>query len=107
MKAAVQENSRDPFRDDVWEQLADGMRYVPLDFGDEHGEDELAKTLNALDQERDTRGNRVYYLATPPTVFPIVVEALGKRRSTSGWTRLIVEKPFGHDLASARELNTV
>jgi glucose-6-phosphate 1-dehydrogenase len=107
MKAAVQENARDPFRDDVWEPLADGMRYVPLDFADEHGEDELARTLTELDAERDTRGNRVYYLATPPVVFPIVVDALGQRRSTEGWTRLIIEKPFGHDLASARELQQV
>src|SRR5205823_11816093 len=75
MKAAVQENSRDPFRDDVWEPLAEGMHYVALDFADEHGEDELAKTLNSLDEERGARGNRVYYLATPPAVFPIVVEA--------------------------------
>jgi glucose-6-phosphate 1-dehydrogenase len=107
MKAAVQENARDPFRDDAWEMLADGMRYVPLDFADDQGEDHLAQTLNELDSERGTRGNRVYYLATPPVVFPIVVEALGKRRATEGWTRLIIEKPFGHDLASARELQQV
>jgi glucose-6-phosphate 1-dehydrogenase len=107
MKAAVQENSRDPYRDDIWEPLADGIHYVALDFADEQGEDELAQTLNSLDHERGTRGNRVYYLATPPPVFPIVVEALGKRRATEGWTRLIIEKPFGHDLASARELQQV
>jgi glucose-6-phosphate 1-dehydrogenase len=107
MKAAVQENSRDPFRDDVWEPLAEGMHYVALDFADEQGEDELAKTLNSLDEERGTRGNRVYYLATPPAVFPIVVEAVGKRRATEGWTRVIIEKPFGHDLGSARELQQV
>jgi glucose-6-phosphate 1-dehydrogenase len=107
MKAAVQENSRDPYRDDIWEPLADGIHYVALDFADEQGEDDLAQTLNSLDQERGTRGNRVYYLATPPPVFPIVVEALGKRRATEGWTRLIIEKPFGHDLASARELQQV
>jgi glucose-6-phosphate 1-dehydrogenase len=107
MKASVQENSRDPFRDDVWELLANGMRYVALDFADEQGEDDLARALTELDRERGTRGNRVYYLATPPAVFPVVVEALGKRRSTEGWTRLIIEKPFGHDLSSARELQQV
>ena len=64
-------------------------------------------TLTELDSERGTRGNRVYYLATPPAAFPIVVEAVGKRRSTEGWTRLIIEKPFGHDLSSARELQQV
>jgi len=107
MKEAVQENARDDFRDDVWELLADGMRYVPLDFADEQGEDDLARTLTELDQQRGTRGNRVYYLATPPVVFPTVVQAVGKRRVAEGWTRLIIEKPFGHDLASARELQQV
>ena len=107
MKDAVQKHARDEFREDVWERLADGMRYVAMDFADEQGEDRLAETLTELDEERETRGNRVYYLATPPSVFPIVVTAIGKRRNTTGWTRLIVEKPFGHDLASARELNKV
>jgi glucose-6-phosphate 1-dehydrogenase len=107
MKEAVQEHSRDEFRDDVWESLADGMRYVAMDFADEAGEDRLAETLNELDAERGTRGNRIYYLATPPGVFATVVEAIGKRRQTDGWTRLIIEKPFGHDLQTARELNAV
>jgi glucose-6-phosphate 1-dehydrogenase len=81
------------------------MRYVAMDFADEAGEDRLAETLNELDAERGTRGNRIYYLATPPGVFATVVEAIGKRRHTEGWTRLIIEKPFGHDLESARVLN--
>jgi glucose-6-phosphate 1-dehydrogenase len=106
MKDAVREHSRDEFRDDVWESLAEGMRYVAMDFADEAGEDRLAETLNELDADRGTRGNRIYYLATPPGVFATVVEAIGKRRHTDGWTRLIIEKPFGHDLESARELNT-
>jgi glucose-6-phosphate 1-dehydrogenase len=92
MKEAVQEFGRDELRDEVWEFLADGMRYVPMDFADEEGEDRLAETLNELDEERGTRGNRVYYLATPPDVFPTVVRKVGKRRKTQGWTRLIIEK---------------
>jgi glucose-6-phosphate 1-dehydrogenase len=107
MKEAVQEYGRDELRDDVWELLAGGMRYVAMDFADEEGEDRLAATLTELDEERGTRGNRVYYLATPPGVFPTVVQEVGKRRTTQGWTRLIVEKPFGHDLQSARELQSV
>jgi glucose-6-phosphate 1-dehydrogenase len=107
MKEAVQEFGRDEFRDDAWELLAGGMRYVAMDFTDEEGEDRLAATLNELDEERATRGNRVYYLATPPGVFPTVVQEVGKRRKTPGWTRVIVEKPFGHDLESARELQSV
>jgi glucose-6-phosphate 1-dehydrogenase len=105
MKGAVQKYGRDEFRDDVWETLAEGMRYVATDFADEHGEDEVVSALEDLDRERGLQGNRVYYLAIPPSVFPTVVRALGKRRSTEGWTRLIVEKPFGHDLQSACALN--
>ena len=104
MKEAVQAHSRDEFRDDVWELLASGMRYIPMDFADEEREDMLAKTLAQLDEERGTRGNRVYYLATPPAAFETVVRSVGKRRSAQGWVRLIIEKPFGHDLASARML---
>ena len=107
MKEAVQEHSRDDFREDVWELLAGGMRYVAMDFADEEGEDRLAETLTELDKERETQGNRVYYLATPPSVFETVVSAVGKRRTAQGWVRLIIEKPFGHDLASARELQKV
>jgi glucose-6-phosphate 1-dehydrogenase len=107
MKEAVTEYGRDEFRDDVWEQLAAGMRYVAMDFADEEGEDRLVETLNEVDEERGTRGNRVYYLATPPDVFPTVVREVGKRRKTQGWTRLIIEKPFGRDLQSARELQSV
>src|SRR5207253_4252211 len=105
MKEAVQEHGRDEFRDDVWDALTEGLRYIATDFADERGEDELAQTLAELDEERGTGGNRVYYLEIPPSVFPTVVDALGRRRSAEGWTRLIIEKPFGHDLESARALN--
>jgi glucose-6-phosphate 1-dehydrogenase len=106
MKEAVQEFGRDEFRDEIWEPLAETMRYVATDFSDEGGEDEVARVLSEFDQERGTGGNRVYYLAIPPSVFPTVVDALGRRRSAEGWTRLIIEKPFGHDFDSANELNT-
>jgi glucose-6-phosphate 1-dehydrogenase len=105
MKHAVQEFGRDEFRNETWEWLAGGMRYVPTDFADEPGEDRVVEALNELDRERGTAGNRVYYLAVPPAAIAMLVHAIGKRRSTDGWTRLIIEKPFGHDLASARELN--
>jgi glucose-6-phosphate 1-dehydrogenase len=107
MKAAVQEFGRDEFREDVWQWLAAGMRYVATEFADDGGEDRVVDALNELDEERGTAGNRVYYLAVPPNAFEPIVEALGKRRSATGWTRLIVEKPFGRDLDSARELNAL
>jgi len=105
MKAAVQEHARDPFREDVWSELAAGMRYTTLDFADEQGEDKLRETLNAVEQERETQGNRLYYFAVPPNAIGTLVRELGERRSTEGWARLVIEKPFGHDLDSARELN--
>jgi glucose-6-phosphate 1-dehydrogenase len=107
MKQAVQKYARDEFRQDVWDALAASMRYIATDFADEGGENKLAELLTELDTEQNLGGNRVYYLAVPPPAFPTIVEALGKRRTSKGWTRLIVEKPFGHDLASARELNAM
>jgi glucose-6-phosphate 1-dehydrogenase len=105
MKEAVQKYARDEFREDIWNELSENMHYLATDFADEGGEEELDRLVARLDTENDLGGNRVYYLAVPPVAFPTIVEALGKRKSAKGWTRLIVEKPFGHDLASARQLN--
>ncbi len=105
MKHAVQEFGRDEFKEDVWEWLADGMRYVSTDFADEGGEDRVRDVLNELDEQRKTAGNRVYYLAVPPDAIATLLQEIGERRSTEGWTRVIVEKPFGRDLATAQELN--
>jgi glucose-6-phosphate 1-dehydrogenase len=107
MQEAVKEHGRDEFRQDVWDELAEGMRYVATDFADEGGEEKVVRCLNALDEDRGTAGNRVYYLAVPPAAIATIVVAMGKRRSAEGWTRLIVEKPFGQDLESAKHLNTV
>jgi glucose-6-phosphate 1-dehydrogenase len=106
MKETVQKYARDEFVEDVWNELAENMHYVATDFADEGGEDKLEALVERVDEERELGTNRVYYLAVPPVVFPTIVEAIGKRKGhRRGWTRLIVEKPFGHDLASARKLN--
>jgi glucose-6-phosphate 1-dehydrogenase len=105
MEAAVREFGRDEFRSDVWERIAAVTRYVSTDFAHERGQDMVAETLTEIDEKLGTLGNRVYYLAVPPTAMPELVQELGERRTTTGWVRLIVEKPFGRDLASARELN--
>jgi glucose-6-phosphate 1-dehydrogenase len=107
MKEAVRAHGRDPFKADVWKWLADGVRYVSTDFASDAGEDAVARTLAELDEERGTLGNRVYYLAVPPRAFETVVAEIGERRGRSGWTRVIVEKPFGTDLESAVELNAL
>ena len=105
MKKAVKQYARDPFRQDVWNTLAEGLRYVGTEFDDDAGEDRVGRVLEELDAERGTGGNRLYYLAVPPQAFPAAVTEIGERRAKEGWVRLIVEKPFGHDLASARDLN--
>jgi len=107
MEDAVKEHARDPFRQDVWDFLAEGMRYVATDFADESGESHVARCLTELDEERGTAGNRLYYFAVPPSAIATLVRALGERRSAEGWMRMIIEKPFGHDLTSARELNAL
>jgi glucose-6-phosphate 1-dehydrogenase len=107
MRKAVEEHGRDELEDDVWAELADGLRYVATDFADDAGEDRVVEALRELDESRGTGGNRLYYLAVPPAAFETIVHELGERRSTDGWVRLIVEKPFGHDRDSAHRLNEI
>jgi glucose-6-phosphate 1-dehydrogenase len=104
MKQAVKDHARDPFDEEVWKKLAAGMRYVTLDFADDKGEDELRDALTELDEQRGTGGNRVYYFAVPPSAIGTLVEEIAERRGAEGWIRLVIEKPFGHDLASAKAL---
>jgi glucose-6-phosphate 1-dehydrogenase len=106
MKAGIQEFGRDPFNQETWDWLAERMHYVPLEFADEAGHVKIEKVLKELDETQGTAGNRVYYLAVPPSAIGTIVEKVGKHRSTEGWTRLIVEKPFGRDLETAKALNT-
>jgi glucose-6-phosphate 1-dehydrogenase len=106
MKDAVREFGRDPIDEKVWKRLAAGMHYIAADFSSDGGENELMDLLTTLDEQRGTRGNRVFYLAVPPTAIGTLVEKVGSRRSEwTGWTRVIVEKPFGTDRASAHRLN--
>ncbi|HLZ38161.1 MAG TPA: glucose-6-phosphate dehydrogenase [Mycobacteriales bacterium] len=106
---AVKEHARTPFREEVWQQLAEGCRFVAGEFGDDAAFDRLAETIKELDQEQGTGGNHAFYLSVPPSQFPIVVEQLRRSGLSAGdgrsWRRVVVEKPFGHDLASAQELN--
>ena len=107
----ARERCRTPFREDVWEQLEAGLRFVTGTFDDDEGFDHLAEQLTALEVERGTAGNYAFYLSVPPDDFPTVCRHLdrtGCTRAVDGsWRRVVIEKPFGHDLASARELNAV
>ncbi|HTX95257.1 MAG TPA: glucose-6-phosphate dehydrogenase [Mycobacterium sp.] len=107
---AVKDHCRTPFREENWERLAEGFRFVPGAFDDERAFARLAETLEKLDAERGTGGNHAFYLAIPPNAFPVVCEQLHKsglaRPQGDRWSRVVIEKPFGHDLKSAQELNT-
>lgn len=110
-QTCAQERSRTTFRQDVWDRLAEGMRFVTGEFDDDAGFDALAQELARLDERGDTGGNYAFYLSIPPDDFPTVCRQLERTAVTTGtgdsWRRVVIEKPFGHDLASARELNSV
>jgi len=108
---SINEYSRQkPVNPQVWESFASGIHYLQSNFTDQEGYDKLNTLLNKLDQERGTSGNRIFYLSTPPSQYPEIIQRLGAaglNRNRKGWTRIIIEKPFGHDLGSARELNRI
>jgi glucose-6-phosphate 1-dehydrogenase len=108
---AVAQYARTPFDEDVWKQLAEGIRFVQGEFDDDKAFEELKLTLHALDTSRGTMGNHAFYLSIPPKSFPQVTEQLrrsGLAEQVEGqWRRVVIEKPFGSDLKTARELNAV
>ncbi len=105
MQEAVVQNAREPYSQEIWDSLAANMRYAPTDYGSDLARQPLLEVLDELDQELATHGNRVFYFAVPPTVISALVRQLGAHRSDGGWNRLIIEKPFGRDLESARSVN--
>ncbi len=108
---AVQEHARTEFREEVWEQLLEGIRFVSGTFDDDEAFVRLRDTLTELDTERGTGGNHAFYLSIPPAGFETVMRQLrthGLTETRDGsWHRVVIEKPFGHDLASARQLDAV
>ena len=108
---AVKAHARTPFRESVWRNLAEGFRFVPGTFDDPNSFDLLAETVKLLEDERGTGGNQAFYLSIPPGSFSTVCEQLERsglsRPEGDSWRRVVIEKPFGHDLKSARELNDI
>ncbi|MFD5762370.1 glucose-6-phosphate dehydrogenase, partial [Streptomyces sp. NPDC127044] len=108
---SVKEHARTPFREEVWQQLAEGMRFIPGTFDDDTAFKQLRSAIEELDAARGTSGNYAFYLSVPPKFFPKVVQQLKKHGLASppegSWRRAVIEKPFGHDLESARELNAL
>jgi glucose-6-phosphate 1-dehydrogenase len=108
---AVKQYARTPFSEDVWRNLSEGFRFVPGTFDDPAAFDLLAKTVDELDRDRGTGGNHAFYLSIPPGFFATVCEQLERCGLTTAegdsWRRVIIEKPFGHDLKSAQQLNAI
>ena len=109
LRVALDQQRPGKVSDDVWDSFSRGIFYLPGDSKDPRTYRELKSLLKELDEERETRGNRAFYLASSPSLVSPIVERLGEagmnEGENGGWARLVVEKPFGRDLASARELN--
>ena len=109
MRAAVEQHSRVPLRDDVWEGFAAGLFYAHFDLERDDGLDVLKSRLDESDRTRGTAGNRIFYFSVPPTaVLPLadkLVHAGLGQQGPESFRRVVIEKPFGRDLETARELN--
>ena len=109
LEEAARKYSRQTVQDELWDQFATSLYYHRSEFGDLEGFQSLAKKLDQLDAERGTGGNRLFYLAVAPDQFELILEQLkaaGLNHAGPGrWARVVVEKPFGTDLATAHELN--
>ena len=113
MQRALYESTRVKHIDPViWDNLEKRLYYVPSAYQDPAGYTRLGEVLTQCDRDWGARGNYLFYLATPPTVFAEIVQQLGKadlaeerHEAGRGWRRIIIEKPFGRDLTSAQELN--
>nr|MBF6614721.1 glucose-6-phosphate dehydrogenase [Chloroflexota bacterium] len=129
MKDSVEKYARNKpsQRPSVWDSFAQGLFYVSSSFDDAEGYKKLGSKLEEVDQQRGTMGNRLYYLSAPPDFYSQIIAQLGaaglvntKSPSSNGnvtgsasylpatdtsWRRIVIEKPFGHDLVSAQQLN--
>ena len=111
LRKGVADHSRQPLDPEEWGKIAARVSYVALG-KDPSGYRRLAEHLADVDTRLGTGGNRLFYLSTPPSAFPAVIDGLqeaGLNRPGQGgsWARIVVEKPIGHDLESARALNRV
>ncbi len=111
LEEALRKHSRQTVDDEVWGSFGQRIYYHRSEFGNDEGYRTLAERLDKLDAERGTAGNRLFYLSVAPSEFEGILEKLAQfglnKTSEGSWARVIVEKPFGTDLASAQELNAV
>jgi len=110
IKDAARAHARTAWNETAWRQLADGIRFVPGQFDDDEAWSRLHDTMTDLDRTQGTGDNHAFYLSIPPSLFPVVLSKIkehGLAASDRGWRRVVIEKPFGHDLASAQRLNSL
>lgn len=101
---SIEQFSRTPLDEGRWKEFAAMLHYVSGEFDQPHGFAHLMEELEHVDKDVGAEGRRLYYCATPPSAFPTIVKRIGEA-GNPGDARIVFEKPFGHDLASARELN--
>jgi glucose-6-phosphate 1-dehydrogenase len=107
-EGVVQYSRSSPGICEMWPRFAGRHSYLTGGYDDPETYRHLAERLEQLDAEAGTQGNCLFYMAIPPVLSPVIIEQLGQaglNRSDRGWVRIIIEKPFGHDLESARQLN--
>jgi glucose-6-phosphate 1-dehydrogenase len=109
-KEAAQGHARTPWREEVWARLSGNFKFIPGSFDDDAAFDGLSRALDELRDSHGIQGNAAFYLSIPPAAFPTVLKQMGRtgmadNSKSGGWRRVVVEKPFGEDLASAKELN--
>jgi glucose-6-phosphate 1-dehydrogenase len=112
-RASVSEFSRRPIDSTAWDHFAQSLFYVAGEYDQAPSHVRLIDRLEELERERTLAGNHLYHLAVPPSAFAPIIHGLGEGGHTvahgdgGSWSRVIIEKPFGHDLESSRELNKI
>jgi glucose-6-phosphate 1-dehydrogenase len=107
-RKCARDGARTSWNEEVWRRLASNTRFIEGSFDDDNAFDELVRTIEGLRESHGIRGNTAFYLSVPPPLFPPVLKQMqrtGLSDAAQGWRRVVVEKPFGHDLDSALELN--
>jgi glucose-6-phosphate 1-dehydrogenase len=102
--SAISSGARTPFRQRVWEQLASTLEYIPGDVQNSTTFEALGEALTRVDSELGTGGGRVFYLSVPPDRFAAVALGLAAAKLVTAEAKVVVERPFGNDLASAQAL---
>ncbi|WP_119065554.1 glucose-6-phosphate dehydrogenase [Rubrobacter indicoceani] len=109
LREGLKEQRESTFSEEVWRTFSQGVFYMAGDSTAPETYTELQDLLQKLDNERGTGGNRVFYLSSSPSLFPAIVDQLGEsgmsEETEDAYSRIVIEKPFGRDLASAQELN--